>query len=500
MKKISILKGIVQFVFILLFLSSTAQETENQPSDSVQYLKDPTSYTLKDIDSLQKIDSLWYTAYYNPDWDHDIWDKPDSVQVPVTLDTTILKKQIADLDAKTQIDIVYHPALVSTIQYFLTKKKKYLEKLFGIAESYYYPMFEEKLMKYQIPLEIKHLAIIESALNPRAQSRMGATGLWQFMYFTGKRYGLDMTSYLDERMSPERSTEAAAKLLDDLYGLFDDWNLVLAAYNSGPGNVTKAIRRSGGYKNYWNLRPFLPRETAGYIPQFQAVWFLYEYRKYYGITPEKPAYSFLKTDTIQVRKTISFDQLHRILHIPVKELEFLNPQYKLDIVPYVPSKKYAIRLPHRYAGIFIANEPEIYAFVEAEWNAKEKPLPKYYKLPTYHYYHVRPGDYLGKIALRYHTSVRKIMQWNHLRSTRLHIGQKLKIYTRTPVFTQVATKTKSSKKTSKNNKIIYHTIKPGDSLWNIARKYRVSVRNLMRWNGLKSNKLQPGKKLKIYRI
>ncbi len=455
-----------------------------------------TALYLKDSDSLKKIDSLWVNSFYFPDRDGSLFIVPDSLTFEGKIDTTVLKKQIRQLNAQSPLEIVYHPALVRTIEYYLYKRKKYLSKLFGLAEAYYYPMFEEKFDRYGIPYELKHLAIVESALNPKAQSRMGAVGLWQFMYFTGKKYGLEMTSYLDERMSPELETDAAARHLNDLYDLFHDWNLALAAYNSGPGNVTKAIRRSGGYKNYWNLRPFLPRETAGYIPQFQAVWLLYEFKDYYRIEPEKPAYEFIKTDTVLVQTTVSFEQLSELLPVTEKELEFLNPEYRLNLIPYVEGKKYSVRLPYQAAALFAANEDAIYAYVREQWEKREKPLPKYYTLPTYVIYRVKPGDYLGKIAMRYHTSVRKIMRWNHLRSTRLRIGQKLKIYTRAPVYASSGTEHKIAKSKSKNG-VLYHTVKQGDTLWTIARKYKVSVRNLMRWNGLKSHRLKPGEKLKI---
>ncbi len=488
-------------------LSLAAQEdtTALPEADTIIRIED---ISLHINDSLTRIDSLWYAGFYNDTLDHYIWEKDagyyvsDSLPGGVVWNTDTLKAQIERLNATSPIEIVYHPALESTIRFFLTKRRKYLERLFGQAERYYFPLFEQQLAAEDIPLEIKYLPIIESALNPKAESRMGARGLWQFMYFTGKRYGLEITSYLDERFSPERSTRAAVRHLNDLYDLFHDWNLVLAAYNSGPGNVTKAIRQSGGYRNYWNLRPYLPRETAGYIPQFQAVWFLHAYKDYYGIRPARFPYDFVKTDTVQVAQNISFDQLHRIFGIPEKELEFLNPEYKLNVVPYSADKHYSLRLPYYYANLYKAYEPLINDAVRYEWSQREKPLPKFYKLPNYVVYTVRSGDCLGCIARRYRTTVSKIKRWNHLRSTRLRIGQKLKIYTRYPHAYASSSKGKSSK-TGKSHKtgkkVIYHTVRPGDSLWNLSRKYGVSVRDLQRWNGLKNHKIKPGTKLKIYK-
>ena len=501
------MKWIKSFIVIVisgLFVKAPAQ-TQN-PDDTLTYVRSLDALHTILTDSLTRADSLWYRGFYNPDGSHYVWEPVDtlavdgdSLQIPVTINDDTLRKQIERLNATSPVEIVYHPGLVSVIKFYLTKRKKYLEKIYGQAEHYYFPLFESYLDKNNLPLEIKFLPIIESALNPRAESRMGARGLWQFMYFTGKRYGLEITSYLDERMSPERSTQAACDHLNELYGLFKDWNLVLAAYNSGPGNVSKAIRRSGGYRNYWNLRPFLPRETAGYVPQFQAVWFLYAYKDYYGIKPRKIPYDFILTDTIRVRQSVSFDQLHRLFGIPVAELEFLNPAYRLNIVPYVPEKSYILRLPYELAQRFKAYEPQIYAAVQADWDKKEKPLPKFYKLPTYIVYRVRPGDYLGRIARRYHTSVRKIMRWNHLRSTRLRVGQKLRIYTRQPGYASQTKSPKKQLKPARGGTFIYHTVRKGDSLWQISRKYRVSVQDLQRWNGIKGTKLKPGTRLKIYK-
>ena len=460
---------------------------------------------LKDIPQIQRMDSLWFKEYYQPE----LFDSLNDLKINIDklnandlkLDSISIKRQLELLNQKTQLNIVYHPALVRTIKAFLTHRKKSLGRLFGIAQ-YYFPIFEEKLAKYNIPLEMKYLAIVESALNPRAVSPAGAGGLWQFMYSTGKYYGLEINSYVDERFDPIQETEAACKHMQDLYKVFHDWNLVLAAYNSGAGNVTKAIRRSGGYTNYWNIRAYLPRETAGYVPLFQATLFLGEYAKEYGIVTKEPTYHYIATDTIIVKHTITFNQVSRLLKISEKELEFLNPQYKLNIIPYVENKFYTLKLPIDLVGIFVNNEGLIYALVEKELNKKEKPLPKFYKLNNYIVYRVRPGDYLGKIARRFHTTVRKIKRSNGLRSNRLRVGQKLKIYSRTAVATSYKTKPGKSNKRHKKRKKTYITyrVKPGDTLWNISKKYNVSLSEIMKWNRLKKNtKLKPGMKLKIYK-
>ena len=291
---------------------------------------------------------------------------------------------------------------------------------------YYFPMFEEQLSIYDIPLEIKYLAIVESALKPRARSRVGAQGLWQFMYQTGKQYELNVSSYVDERQDPLRATEAACKYLSYLYKLYEDWDLALAAYNSGPGNVNKAIRRSGGQKNYWSLRNYLPRETAGYVPIFYATLYIFKYAEEHGIVPEKEVINHFETDTIHIKKQVTFEQINKYLDVDIEMLQFLNPQYKLDIIPYVKGKDYYIRLPLYNVGQFTSNESELYAFVEEEEKKREKALPKYVEENNRITYRVVSGDYLGKISNKYGVSVSSLKRWNGLRSNRLKIGQRLR--------------------------------------------------------------------------
>jgi len=477
-------------------IKAITPDTQNLSIDNV---------VLKDLPAAKRLDSLWFDELYQPslyDSINDMHLNIENLSVDdIKLDTTDIKKKIALLNQKTQLEIIYHPALVRTIKAFLKQRKQSLGRLFGMAE-YYFPIFEEKLSKYDIPLEMKYLAIVESALNPRAISRAGAGGLWQFMYSTGKVYGLEINTYVDERFDPLQETEAACKHMQDLYKVFHDWNLVLAAYNSGAGNVTKAIRRSGGYKNYWNIRPYLPRETAGYVPLFQATWFLGEYANDYGIQSTKPNFHYIGTDTIRVKQTISFNQVSRLLKISEKELEFLNPQYKLNIIPYVENKHYTLKLPLELVGVFVTNEALINELVQKELNRKEKPLPKFYKLRNYMVYRVRPGDYLGRIARKFHTTVRKIKRLNGMRSNRLRVGQKLKIYSRYPVAVASHGKKQSIKKHHSNNstKFVTYKVKAGDTLWDISRKYNVSLSQIMKWNKLKYNtKLKPGMKLKIYK-
>jgi len=345
-------------------------------------------------------------------------------------------------------------------------------------------------------LEIKYLAIVESALNPRAKSRVGATGLWQFMYGTGKMYGLDVSSYVDERSDPIKATTAACKYLAKLYDIFGDWDLALAAYNSGPGNVNKAIRRSGGYKNYWNIRRNLPRETAGYVPAFIATMYLFEYAEEHGLKINKADRPYFETDTVQVKNLITFEQISKLVDVSIEELVVLNPSYKLNIIPKIPGKNYALRLPKSEIGKFVANEEAIYAYVEKEIKTQEKPLPQLVTAQNRIRYKVRSGDYLGRIAERYGVRVSQIKQWNGLRSNDLRVGQRLTIFPRRPVVAAAPVKKTDKAVTSSTLKV--HTVQKGDSLWTISQKYPgISMDNLREWNGIRGNTLQLGTKLKL---
>jgi len=477
-------------------VSSKSDTLFKQAKDSLSFREDIVA---------NKIDSLWL---------HDLINSPlnDTVQYVLTgkqmevadlvnLPTDTLKKRLKLLDTKTPFHIEYNPQLEAIIKTYLKRRKGAFANILERAR-YYFPLFEEQLSNYDIPLEVKYLAIVESALNPRARSKVGAAGLWQFMYQTGKQYHLNVSSYVDERYDPQKSTEAACKYLKNLYQIFGDWDLALAAYNSGPGNVSKAIRRSGGKTNYWNIRHNLPRETAGYLPAFYATLYIFEYGKEHQIKAKKTALAKFETDTVQVKRLLTFAQISQSVGIDIKILQFLNPQYKLDIIPYIKGRNYTLTLPIKYIGKFVSNENQIYALAKADDAKREKPLPKYFEMNQRIRYRVRSGDFLGKIANRYGVSVRSIKKWNRLRSTRLRIGQRLTIYPRRlPSISRRKIVKKHTKKPIPKGKYHIYTVKNGDSLWLIAKKYtNVSVQDIKDWNNIWSVKsLKPGTKLKIFK-
>jgi membrane-bound lytic murein transglycosylase D len=456
---------------------------------------------LEDHKLASELDEKWLEELYSNNLFDTIYTsvselKYDTVDYP-ELSTDTLKARLERLNARTPFNIEYNSSLESVIKSYLKHRRNSMSRLMSLSH-YYFPLFEESLDNYDIPLEVKYLAIVESALKPRARSRVGATGLWQFMFGTGKEYGLNVSSYVDERSDPIKSTAAASKYLARLYKIFGDWDLALAAYNSGPGNVTKAIRRSGGYENYWNIRPHLPRETAGYLPAFLATMYIFEYAEEHGFKLEKPEYRYVETDTIHVKKMISLDQVSELVDVPIEQLQFLNPSYKLDIIPYIKGEDYTLRLPREAMGKFVTNEEQIYAHIEEELSKREKPLPQFFDSKSKVRYRVRSGDYLGKIARQYGVRVSQLKQWNGLRSNNLKIGQRLTIYPRTPSTSAQKVAVSTSKKVVNTEGKSTYRVQKGDSLWSISQKFPgVSVQNIKEWNDISSNKLKIGMTLVV---
>ncbi|WP_339622620.1 LysM peptidoglycan-binding domain-containing protein [uncultured Winogradskyella sp.] len=448
---------------------------------------------LKDLQEASKLDEKWLEELYNNSLFDTIYKSVSELTYePVDypeLTTDTLKARLKRLNARTPFNVEYNASLESVIKNYLKHRRSSMERLMGLSH-FYFPMFEQEFDNYDIPLEMKYLSIVESALKPRARSRVGATGLWQFMFATGKEYKLNVSSYVDERSDPIKSTTAAAQYLSRLYKIFGDWDLALAAYNSGPGNVNKAIRRSGGYKNYWNIRQNLPRETAGYVPAFLATMYIFEFAEAHGFKPERPDFQLIQTDTIHIKQMITLDQVSETTGVNIEELQFLNPSYKLDIIPKVEGETHVLRLPRDAVGVFTTNEAKIYAFAKAEFNKREKPLPELIKSDTKIRYRVKSGDYLGKIARKYSVRVSQIKRWNGLRNNNLKLGQRLTIYPRNP---SVSTKSKAAQKEISAAGKKTYKVKSGDSLWSIAQKFSgVSVDNIKDWNDISSNKLKIG--------
>ena len=496
-----------KIVYLSLLIASAgfAQESLEQnelPLPKLTYL-DSIKNTFINHSTSNCIDERWLSELSNTELSEgmfsDIADIDIDTSVSFDLSSDVLKARLKKLDAQSPFNIEYNPALENTIKSFLKNRTKAFERLMAISE-YYFPMFEEHLAKYDVPLEIKYLAIVESALNPKAKSRVGASGLWQFMYPTGKQFNLEVNSYVDERYDPLKATEAACQYLSSLYGIFGDWSMVLASYNAGPGNVSKAIRRSGGSQNYWNIRKNLPRETANYVPAFLATMYIYEFKNEHGLQPKKAALTYFETDTIMVKKQMSFSHISELLDIPVDQIEFLNPIYKLNIIPYTEDKPHYLRLPKNKMGLFVSNEEKIYAYLEHLDTFKEKvnyasaerdnstsnAVVSQRKLQ---YHTIRSGESVGLIANKYNVSVANLRSWNNIKGNNIQAGKKLKIYSDKNIV---------AKTTAKSSGGGSYTVRSGDSLYSIAKQFPgISAEDIKKWNDISGNNIQPGMKLKI---
>ncbi len=361
------------------------------------------------------------------------YQQPQSSSIPsniklkkVIIDKDSIKSRIEYINSKTPFQIDYTPLLEETIINYLENRQSTYLELYSKSE-YFFPIFENALQKYNVPLELKYLPVIESALNPRAKSRVGATGLWQFMFNTAKDLDLKVNSYVDERMDPIKSSEAAAKYLSELYARFNDWNLAIAAYNYGPGNIRRAIKASG-YSNFWNLRGYLPKETANYVPSFIATLYLFEFAHKHKIKKMTNELALALTDTIPIKKMVSFSHISDKIDISIETLSFLNPSYIHSIIPSVKNKQYYLTLPQGHTDIFTEKEVEIYNMAELDYNSREKPLPQLYELNSRTVYRVVNGDFLGKIARNYGVRVSDIKKWNKLKDDKIGIGKRLIIF------------------------------------------------------------------------
>ena len=330
------------------------------------------------------------------------------------------------------IEVPYNEVVRRYILRYVKHSPRQLAALQRKAE-YYFPIFEDILAKHDLPYELCYMPVIESALNPQARSHMGATGLWQFMPATGKKYGLEINSLVDERMDPIRSTEAACLFLKNLYTIFQDWNLVIAAYNCGPGNVNKAIHRAGGKRDFWSIYPYLPSETRGYLPIFIAASYAMNYAEAHGICPATPL-ATMASDTIVTTQRQHLKQIADNIDIPLAELRRLNPQYPRDIIP--GGKAYAICLPIEKAGLYIDKQDTILAYQAKELihNRRDEiellhrtSVNGGYSINGVTYYKIKEGDTLGGIAKKFRVSVKQLKAWNGLKSDMIRAGKTLKI-------------------------------------------------------------------------
>ncbi len=520
------IKHLILPFFLLASFSLFSQETVEKisapkPEIKLTYLDSIKKTFVKD-DLAACVDSLWLKELTNLDIYNNLTEDIQTINIDEKVDyelpTELLKSRLQAMDEKSPFHIEYNQGLENIIKSFLKNRKRSFERLMAVSE-YYFPLFEEAFDKQNVPLEIKYLAVVESALNPKAVSRVGATGLWQFMYQTGKQYGLKIDSYIDERSDPLKASEAAAQYMKNMYAIFGDWDLVLASYNSGPGNVAKAIRRSGGQQNYWNIRKNLPQETQGYVPAFLATMYIYEYHKEHGIKPERAPIKHFATDTVMIKRQMSFKQISDLIDIPVAQLQILNPSYKLNVVPSYRDQSHYLRLPQDKMAVFTSNESKIYAYVDREANLREKPfqivrpIVSQDSVNTFQrlvqakvrYYRVKRGDNLSTIAKKYDIAVDDLKKWNNIKGNEVAYGKNLKINgTDAEQKSTAVAKVEVDKKAVQKDSVVTTTssyvVQKGDNLSNIAKKFNITVADIEEWNKLTNNNVQLGATLQVAKI
>ncbi|GAB4487876.1 MAG: hypothetical protein OHK0045_08920 [Raineya sp.] len=439
------------------------------------------------------------------------------------------------------VPLTYHPSVHKQIERFCVKQRNQIQ-YYLMRKDRYFPIFEEILAKYGLPDELKYLSVVESALIPKAQSWASAVGLWQFMPFTGREYGLRQDFYVDERIDPYKSTEAAARFLKYLYDRFGDWHLALAAYNSGPGRVDQAIKRSGGKRSFWEIYPYLPNETKAYVPIYIAVVYVFNYHQEHFAAPPKEVHTYIPSDTIQVSQFVNLKELSKQLDVDFEVLQILNPHLKKNVVPR-HYKDYTIRIPKEKIEYFASNREDILKAVN-RGSYQYVPYPKVQetmmattkgKKKITHI--VQKGEFLAGIAKQYNVSLKDLKAWNKLRNNNVFASQRIVVWTEDKeeenadsTSTEVLTKNdkeevkkdEEERKTpvqavslnpSKNQvgsvaaaanptskvKVMYHTVKPGDTLWNISKRYEgLSVEKIKKLNPqLKGDNLAVGQKIRV---
>lgn len=452
----------------------------------------PDDYTVEVSDSLLNI---WYTHKIASEDETEVYDM-DSIRFESNVPDSVYIERLKNMNSF--ISLPYNDIVKNYIILYSEKMPTKMAHILGLCK-YYMPIFEETFNRYDIPEELKAMAVIESALNPQAVSRAGAKGMWQFMYSTAKMYGLHIDSFVDERYDPVKSAEAAAQYLKDAYEIFGDWNLAIASYNCGAGNVNKAIRRSGGKRGFWDIWPYLPRETRGYGPAFVGALYTMTYYKEHGIRPEAVEMP-LHIDTMKITRQLHLRQVSDLTAAPIEDLKNLNPQYRHEIIP--GGREYILRIPYAYTNAFIEHEDSLYKHkVDEYFNPVAIKKIKDGADGERIVYKVKSGDTLGKIAGRYRCTVAQIKRWNDLKSTNIRIGQRLVIYrggTSSSSSAVTSSSSSSSQSTSgASSGAATYTVRSGDTLSGIAARHGVSVADLKSWNRLTSNNIKAGQKLKV---
>jgi membrane-bound lytic murein transglycosylase D len=530
MKKVPV----ILIALTLILNSGFAQDlkmVENSIADSVSVLVSDSVLSGKtvvdeDLSGLfsEKIDSATSTWFIKNAFVNDSVEVSLIDNYPKNLPDSVYIQRLKN--AEQVIDLSYNPAVLSFIKMYTERKRDQVERMIGLSE-YYFPVFEEILDKYNLPLELKYLPIIESALDPIATSRAGAIGLWQFMYGTAKLLNMEITSLVDERRDPVKSSEAAAQYLKKLFGIYNDWHLAIAAYNCGPGNVDRAIKRSGGKTSYWDIYYLLPRETRGYVPLFIAATYVMNFYGEHNLMPRIPAMP-TNVDTIMVSNYLHFDQISATLNIEKEHLQALNPMYRRGVIPASEKKPYPVVLPHQKAFEFIEKDTAVFAYERNKYFPNNTLVNPAQKSSDYFtpadvagkskvVYTVKSGDTVGGISKKYRVRASDLTYWNNIRKNRIRAGQKLAIYiheknkskqekassasnTEKQAISENSLPVALNAETAANSvNFEYYTVRNGDNIWNIAQKYvGISSDDIIKLNNISNEKgLVVGQKLKI---
>ena len=487
------MRGFFFILFISIGMVSIAQNTSQPNKDSLN--------KISFLNTIEQSLNLFYAEYTN---DANL----DSLKIAIEenggssikiSDDTICKR-LDRINAMTPFQLQCNETALSIIKYFIDKRKGFIKVVLG-RSPLYFDMFESKLSEYGLPIELKYLAVIESGLRPQVKSRAGALGLWQFMYRTGLYFGLKENSYIDERMDPIKATDAACRYLKKLFGIYGDWNLALAAYNAGPGNVNKAIKRSGDKKTYWEVRPYLPRETQGYVPNFIAVTYLMTYHKEHLILPVNINAHNATIDTMCFKSAMHMGTISKVIDWPLEDIKSFNPIFKTTFIPK-SNPAFCISGPHEKINLVVGMEDSLIKLENSIYGTDEVQLKKIFVRDTltgdtiqktiHVYYHkVQAGEVLKKVASYYAVSEDEIMRWNGLKTTNIYIGQHLRIESEKKV-----TPPKPKPKPATTRK--YYTVRSGDTFGHIAEKHRMSQSRLRNLNPrININRLDIGQKIRI---
>lgn len=482
------------FLIHSLFVVSQNQANKSESSQNEENIQDSAVVVPESLnESLGNLLHNWQVDFSNSK------NECDNGENIVYSDSVYIERLY---NLPTEMELSFNSVVRTYIEMYTARRRDLVSYMLSLGD-YYYPIFEEVLDRYELPLELKYLPVIESALNPVAVSRMGATGLWQFMLRTGQQYQLEVNSLVDERRDPYKATEAAARFLSDLYQIYGDWNLVIAAYNCGPGNVNKAIARSGGKHDYWDIYYQLPKETRGYVPAFIAANYVMNYNNEHNICPQESSNDFLTLDTVHVTSEIHFNQISSVLDIPIEDIRRYNPQYKQDKIPG-NHKSYALVLPTKDIYAFLSNKDDILDHNRSIFlTHRKETLTESNDGTTVTgdfintYYKIKKGDTLGAIARRNGTTVSRLQSMNNMHSTKLSIGKTL-IVRQTPRPTPAKEDIQEANTvlaSGDNVKNTYYRVKKGDTLGAIASRNQTSVAQLQTLNNLKSTRLSIGDNL-----